>query len=75
VQFALEDKSPWSWLGHTQSVETPAIISVMWTCQKWTCQNDLGLNLCVVPPTSRVVTISGIGLVRSCKERGKAHHH
>jgi len=40
-----------------------------------TCQNDLGLNLCVVPPTSHVVTISEIGFVRSYKERGKAHHH
>jgi len=70
VQFALEDESLQSWLGHAQSVETPAMSSVMWTCQ-----NDLGLNLCVVPPTSRVVAISEIGLVRSCKERGKAHHH
>ena len=70
MQFTLEDESPRSWLGHAQSVETPAMSSVMWTCQ-----NDLGLNLCVVPPTSHMVTVSGIGLVRSCKERGKAHHH
>jgi len=70
VQFALEDESPRSWLRHAQSVETPAMSSVMWTCQ-----NNLGLNLCVVPPTSRMVAISEIGLVRSCKERGKAHHH
>jgi len=70
VQFTLEDESLWSWLRHAQSVETPAMSSVMWTCQ-----NDLGLNLCVVPPTSRVVAISGIGLVRSCKERGTARHH
>jgi len=70
VQFALEDKSLWSWLGHAQSVETPAMSSVMRTCQ-----NDLGLNLCVVPPTSRVVTISEIGLVRSYKEGSKVRHH
>jgi len=35
----------------------------------WTCQNDLGLNLCVVPLTSHMVTISENGFVRSCKER------
>jgi len=70
VWFALEDESPRSWLGHAQSVETPAMSSVMRTCQ-----NDLGLNLCVVPPTTCIVAISEIGLVRSCKERGKAHHH
>jgi len=70
VWFALEDESLWSWLGHAQSVETPVISSVMQTCQ-----NDLGLNLCVVPPTSHVVTISEIGLGRSCKERGKAHYY
>ena len=70
MRFALEDKSPWSWLGHAQSIETPAMSSVMWTCQ-----NDLGLNLCVVPPTTCVVAISEISLVRSCKERGKARHH
>jgi len=70
VQFALEDESPWSWLGHAQSIETPAMSLVMWTCQ-----NGLGLNLYVVPPTSRVVAISEIGLVRSYKERSKAHHH
>jgi len=70
VRFALEDESPRSWLGHAQSVETPAMSSVMQTCQ-----NDLGLNLCVVPPTSHMVAISEIGLVRSCKERGKAYHH
>jgi len=70
VWFTLEDESPWSWLRHAQSVETPAMSSVMQTCQ-----NDLGLNLYVVPPTSYVVTISEIGLVRSYKKRGKAHHH
>jgi len=70
VQFALKDESPQSWLGHAQSVETPAMSSVMWTCQ-----NDLGLNLCVVPPTSHMVTISEIGLVRSYKEGSKACHH
>jgi len=70
VQFTLEDESLWSWLRHAQSVETPAMSSVMWTCQ-----NNLGLNLCVVPPTSHVVAISEIGFVRSCKERGKVHHH
>ena len=68
--FTLEDESPRSWLGYAQSVETPAMSLVMQTCQ-----NDLGLNLCVVSPTSRVVTISEIGLVRSYKERSKAHHH
>ena len=31
----------------------------------WTCQNDLGLSLCVVPSTSHVDTISEDGLVRS----------
>jgi len=70
VQFALEDESPWSWLGHAQSIETPAMSSVMWTCQ-----NNLGLNLCVVPSTSCMVAISEIGLVRSYKEGSKAHHH
>ena len=33
--------------------------------------NNLGLNLCIVPPTSYVVTISENGLVRSYKERSK----
>ena len=70
MQFALEDESPWSWLGHAQSIETPAMSSVMRTCQ-----NDLGLNLCVVPPTSCMVAISEIGLVRSCKEGSKVCHH
>jgi len=70
VQFTLEDKSPWSWLRHAQSVETPAMSLVMWTCQ-----NNLGLNLCVVPSTSCMVAISEIGLVRSYKERSKAYHH
>jgi len=41
----------------------------------WTCWNDLGLNLCVVPSTSHVVAISEDGLVRSYKERGKAYHY
>ena len=36
-----------------------------------TCQNDLGLNLYVVPPTSCIVTISEDGLVRSYKKRSK----
>ena len=40
-----------------------------------TCWNDLGLDLCVVPPTSHVVIISENSLVRSYKERSKAHHH
>jgi len=70
VQLALEDESPRSWLRYVQSLETPAMSSVIWTCQ-----NDLGLNLCVVPPTSCMVTISEIGLVRSYKEGNKAHHH
>jgi len=70
MRFTLEDESPWSWLGHAQSVETPAMSSMMWTCQ-----NDLGLNLCVVPLTSCVVAILEIGLVRSYKERSKVHHH
>ena len=68
--FALEDESPWSWLGHAQSVETPAMSSVMQTCQ-----NDLGLNLYVVPPTSCVVAISENGLVKSCKEKDKVCCH
>ena len=70
MQLALEDESPWSWLSHAQSIETPAMSSVIRTCQ-----NDLGLNLCVVPPTSRMVAISEIGLVRSYKERSKVRHH
>ena len=37
----------------------------------WICWNDLGLNLCVVPPMSYVATISENGLVRSYKERSK----
>ena len=36
-----------------------------------TCWNNLGLNLCVVPPMSYVVTISEDNLVRSYKERSK----
>ena len=47
-----------------------AMSSVMWTCQ-----NNLGLNLCVVPPTSHVVAISENSLVRSYKERSKVHCH
>jgi len=39
----------------------------------WTYQNDLGLNLYIVPPISCVVTISENGLVRSYKERSKAY--
>ena len=39
----------------------------------WTCWNDLGLNLCIVPPMSCVVTISEDSLVRSYKERSKVH--
>jgi len=70
VQFALEDESLQSWLGHAQSIETPAMSSVMQTYQ-----NDLGLNLCIVPPTSHVIAISEIGLVRSYKERSKVHHY
>ena len=62
--LALEDESLWSWLGHAQSLETPAMSSVIWTCQ-----NDLGLNLCVVPPTSRMVAISENSLIR----RGVKH--
>ena len=38
MQFVLEGESLWSWLRHAQSVETPAMSSVMWTCQ-----NDLGV--------------------------------
>jgi len=70
VWLALEDESPQSLLGHAQSLETPAMSLVMRTCQ-----NDLGLNLCVVPPTSCMVAISEIGLVRSYKEGSKACHH
>ena len=36
-----------------------------------TCWNDLGLNLCVVPPMSCMVTISKDSLTRSYKERSK----
>ena len=36
-----------------------------------TCQNNLGLNLCVVPPMSCMVTISEDSLARSYKERSK----
>ena len=70
MRLALEDESLQSWLGHAQSLETPAMSSVMQTCQ-----NDLGLNLCVVPPTSRVVAISELGLVRSYTEGSKVCHH
>ena len=70
MQFALEGESPWSWLGHVQSVETPAMSLVMQTCQ-----NNLGLNLYIVPPISCMAAISENGLVRSCKERVKVHHH
>ena len=70
MRFALEGESPWSWLGHAQSVETPAMSSVMQTCQ-----NDLGLNLCIVPPISCMVAISENDLVRSCKERDKVYCH
>ena len=37
----------------------------------WTCWNDLGLNLYVMPLTSHMVAISEDGLVRSYKERSK----
>ena len=47
-----------------------AISSVMWTCQ-----NNLDLNLYIVPPTSCVVAISEDGLVKSYKERNKVHCH
>ena len=70
MQLVLEDESSWSWLRYAQSLETSAMSSVIWTCQ-----NDLGLNLCVVPPTSCMVTISEIGLVRSYKKESKARHH
>ena len=36
-----------------------------------TCQNNLGLNLYVVPSTSYVVTILENGLIRSYKKRSK----
>jgi len=52
-----------------QSVETSLSLVMQ------TCQNNLGLNLCVMPPTSCKVAISKNGLVRSCKERDKAHRH
>ena len=70
MRFALEGESPWSWLGHAQSVETPAMSSVMQTCQ-----NNLGLNLCVVPPTSHMAAIPENSLVRSYKKRGKVCRH
>ena len=66
MQFTLKDESLRSWLRHAQSVETPTMSLVMQTCQ-----NDLGLNLCVVSPISHIVTISEIDLVRSYKERSK----
>ena len=68
--LALEDESLWSWLRHAQSLETPAMSSVMQTCQ-----NNLGLNLYIMPPTSHMVAISEIGLVRSYKEGSKVCHH
>jgi len=34
----------------------------------WTCWNDLGLNLCVMPPMSHVVAILENSLVRSYKK-------
>ena len=40
-----------------------------------TCQNNLGLNLCVVPPTSHVIIISENGLEKSYKKRNKVYHH
>jgi len=70
VWLTLEDESLQSWLGHAQSLETPAMSLVMRTCQ-----NDLGLNLYVVPPTSCMVAILEIGVVRSYKEGSKARHH
>ena len=36
-----------------------------------TCQNNLGLNLYVVPSTSYVVTILENGLIRRYKKRSK----
>ena len=41
----------------------------------WTCWNDLGLNLYVVPPMSYVVAISEDSLVRSYKKRSEVHCH
>ena len=40
-----------------------------------TCWNNLGLNLCVMLPTSHIVTISENGLIRDYKKRGKVCHH
>ena len=58
-------------------------MELAWTCTKCrnsynelsTCQNDISLNLCVVPPTSHIVTILKNDLVRSCKERDKARYY
>ena len=41
----------------------------------WTCQNDLGLNLCVASLISHMITISENSLIRSYKERSKVHCH
>ena len=38
-----------------------------------TCWNNLGLNLCIMPSTSHMITISENGLVRSYKEREIKH--
>jgi len=40
-----------------------------------TCQNDFGLNLCIVPLMSLIVIISENGLVRSYKKRSKVCYH
>jgi len=40
-----------------------------------TCQNDLSLNLYVMPLMSCIVTILEDGLVRSNKERSKVCHY
>ena len=52
MQFTLEDESPRSWLGHAQSVETPAMSSVMWTCQ-----NDLGCYDSMLKGLSKELTL------------------
>jgi len=40
-----------------------------------TCWNNLGLNLCVMPPTSSVVAISDNDLIKSYKKKSKVYHH
>jgi len=56
VRLTLEDESLWSWFRHAQSLETPAMSSVMQTCQ-----NNLSFSLCAVPSVCCVITTSDEG--------------